>query len=141
MEYLLRKYDVIETSYHFYSDRIDLHFCDDPGGGRSDHPELAGGGAFQVFNTLHTEKSAALQLVFLDTGRQGSVGVFVYLRCLLPDYSLTTTLTTLQEERENTGCAILLTPLIGLGYRSVVDSDHQLNFAYISTFSEWPCSI
>lgn len=43
-----RKYDVIETSYHFYSDRIDLHFCDDPGGGRSDHPELAGGGAFQV---------------------------------------------------------------------------------------------
>ena len=44
-----RKYDVIETSYHFYSDRIDLHFCDDPGGGRSDHPELAGGGAFQVF--------------------------------------------------------------------------------------------
>jgi len=42
------KYDVTETSYHFYSDRIDLHFCDDPGGGRSDHPELQGGGAFQV---------------------------------------------------------------------------------------------
>ena len=51
----LRKYDVIETSYHFYSDRIDLHFCDDPGGGRSDHPELAGGGAFQVF-IFHTLK-------------------------------------------------------------------------------------
>ena len=42
------KYDVAETSYHFYSDRIDLHFCDDPGGGRSKHPELQGGGAFQV---------------------------------------------------------------------------------------------
>lgn len=42
------KYDVTETSYHFYSDRIDLHFCDDPGGGRSEHPELQGGGAFQV---------------------------------------------------------------------------------------------
>ena len=26
------RYDVIETSYHFYSDRIDLHLCDDPGG-------------------------------------------------------------------------------------------------------------
>ncbi|XP_023344836.1 UHRF1-binding protein 1-like [Eurytemora carolleeae] len=43
-----QKYDVIETSYHFYSDRIDLHFCDDPGGGRSSHPDLAQGGAFQV---------------------------------------------------------------------------------------------
>ena len=45
---MFAKYDVAETSYHFYSDRIDLHFCDDPGGGRSEHPELAGGGAFQV---------------------------------------------------------------------------------------------
>ena len=26
-----RKYDVIETSYHFFSEKIDLHFCDDPG--------------------------------------------------------------------------------------------------------------
>jgi len=43
-----QKYDVVETSYHFYSDRIDLHFCDDPGGGRSSHPDLAEGGAFQV---------------------------------------------------------------------------------------------
>lgn len=25
------KYDVSETSYHFYSEKIDLHFCDDPG--------------------------------------------------------------------------------------------------------------
>ena len=25
------KYDVVETSYHFFSERIDLHFCDDPG--------------------------------------------------------------------------------------------------------------
>ena len=29
------RYDVIETSYHFYSDRIDLHLCDDPGGSES----------------------------------------------------------------------------------------------------------
>ena len=45
---IFAKYDVTETSYHFYSDRIDLHFCDDPGGGRSQHPSLEGGGAFQV---------------------------------------------------------------------------------------------
>ena len=45
---MFAKYDVTETSYHFYSDRIDLHFCDDPGGGRSEHPELQGGGAFQI---------------------------------------------------------------------------------------------
>ena len=45
---MFAKYDVTETSYHFYSDRIDLHFCDDPGGGRSQHPNLQGGGAFQV---------------------------------------------------------------------------------------------
>ena len=31
------RYDVIETSYHFYSDRIDLHLCDDPGGSELDH--------------------------------------------------------------------------------------------------------
>jgi hypothetical protein len=43
------RYDVIETSYHLYSDRIDLHLCDDPGGkGRSCHPRLSEGGAFQV---------------------------------------------------------------------------------------------
>lgn len=43
------RYDVVETSYHFYSDRIDLHLCDDPGGkGRSCHPRLSDGGAFQV---------------------------------------------------------------------------------------------
>jgi len=41
-------YDVFETSYHFYCNRIDLHFCDDPGGGRSLHPNLSNGGAFQV---------------------------------------------------------------------------------------------
>ncbi len=45
------RYDVIETSYHLYSDRIDLHLCDDPGGkGRSCHPKLSEGGAFQVGN-------------------------------------------------------------------------------------------
>eukprot|EP00095_Tigriopus_kingsejongensis_P003689 maker-scaffold11_size778918-snap-gene-6.50 protein:Tk03689 transcript:maker-scaffold11_size778918-snap-gene-6.50-mRNA-1 annotation:"uhrf1-binding protein 1-like protein" len=43
------RYDVVETSYHFYSDRIDLHLCDDPGGkGRSRHPSLGEGGAFQI---------------------------------------------------------------------------------------------
>ncbi len=27
-------YDVVETSYHFKSDRIDLRLCDDPGGSK-----------------------------------------------------------------------------------------------------------
>jgi len=29
------RYDVLETSYHFFSEKIDFHFCDDPGEGRS----------------------------------------------------------------------------------------------------------
>lgn len=45
---LFTKYDVVETSYHFLSQRIDLHLCDDPGPGRSSHPELKDGGALQV---------------------------------------------------------------------------------------------
>ena len=51
------RYDVVETSYHFYSDRIDLHLCDDPGGkGRSCHPRLSEGGAFQVsFSELQVD--------------------------------------------------------------------------------------
>ncbi|CAG0878700.1 unnamed protein product [Darwinula stevensoni] len=42
------RFDVIETSYHLYSDRLDLHFCDDPGEGRSSHPDLKEGGALQI---------------------------------------------------------------------------------------------
>lgn len=42
------KCDVIETSYHFVAEKINLHFSDDPGSGRSCHPELKNGGAFQV---------------------------------------------------------------------------------------------
>ncbi|XP_068247106.1 bridge-like lipid transfer protein family member 3B isoform X2 [Palaemon carinicauda] len=45
---VFNKYDVPETSHHFYSERIDLHFCDDPGPGRSSHPELSAGAALQV---------------------------------------------------------------------------------------------
>ncbi|XP_046394074.1 UHRF1-binding protein 1 isoform X3 [Ischnura elegans] len=41
------KHDVIETSYHFLSERIDLHLVDDPGG-RSSHPDLRDGGALQI---------------------------------------------------------------------------------------------
>lgn len=65
-------YDVHETSYHFFSQRIDLHLCDDAGGelnlgtrererdclvadvfvrcleGRSCYPELKDGGALQI---------------------------------------------------------------------------------------------
>uniref|UniRef100_A0A0K2UJH7 AGAP008379PAlike [Tribolium castaneum] n=1 Tax=Lepeophtheirus salmonis TaxID=72036 RepID=A0A0K2UJH7_LEPSM len=42
-------HDVIETSYHIYLGQIDLHLCDDPGGnGRSSHPSLKDGGAFQI---------------------------------------------------------------------------------------------
>lgn len=39
---------MLETSYHFFSEKIDFHFCDDPGEGRSSHPELKDGGALQV---------------------------------------------------------------------------------------------
>lgn len=41
-------YDVIETSYHFKSNKIILHLCDDPGEGRSSHPSLKDGGALQI---------------------------------------------------------------------------------------------
>ncbi|XP_065072642.1 bridge-like lipid transfer protein family member 3B isoform X2 [Ochlerotatus camptorhynchus] len=41
-------YDVRETSYHFFSQRIDLHLCDDAGIGRSSHPNLKDGGALQI---------------------------------------------------------------------------------------------
>ncbi|XP_058120085.1 bridge-like lipid transfer protein family member 3B isoform X1 [Anopheles coustani] len=41
-------YDVRETSYHFFSQRIDLHLCDDVGVGRSSHPSLTDGGALQI---------------------------------------------------------------------------------------------
>ncbi|KAK6637779.1 hypothetical protein RUM44_008201 [Polyplax serrata] len=45
---LFDKYDVVETSYHFQAQKIDLHFSDDPSAGRSCHPELKKGGALQV---------------------------------------------------------------------------------------------
>lgn len=70
---LFSHHDVTETSYHFLSQKIDLHLCDDPGRkfffkyscfnnhkfqfeynfvvGRSSHPSLAAGAALQV--TLH----------------------------------------------------------------------------------------
>lgn len=41
-------FDVRETSYHFFSQRIDLHLCDDAGTGRSCHPSLKDGGALQI---------------------------------------------------------------------------------------------
>lgn len=45
---LFSRYDVVETSYHFLSQHIDLHLCDDPGVGRSCHPDLQDGGALQI---------------------------------------------------------------------------------------------
>lgn len=42
------QFDVVETSYHFLSKRIDLHLCDDAGGGRSVHPDLKDGAALQI---------------------------------------------------------------------------------------------
>ena len=41
-------YDVVETSYHFLSNQIVLHLCDDPGTGRSTNPNLKDGGALQI---------------------------------------------------------------------------------------------
>lgn len=45
---LFNRYDFIETSYHFLLKHIDLHLCDDPGDGRSVHPDLQDGGALQI---------------------------------------------------------------------------------------------
>ncbi|KAH1019151.1 hypothetical protein HUJ04_009015 [Dendroctonus ponderosae] len=45
---MFAQYDVVETSYHFMSNQIVFHFCDDPGDGRSSHPNLREGGALQI---------------------------------------------------------------------------------------------
>lgn len=45
---IFSRYDVVETSYHFLSQRIDLHLCDDPGDGRSVHPDMKEGGALHI---------------------------------------------------------------------------------------------
>ncbi|XP_037882475.1 UHRF1-binding protein 1-like isoform X4 [Glossina fuscipes] len=45
---MFNAFDVRETSYHFFSQRIDLHLCDDEGDGRSSYPELIKGGALQI---------------------------------------------------------------------------------------------
>ncbi|KAF5308895.1 hypothetical protein FQR65_LT00595 [Abscondita terminalis] len=45
---IFSRYDVVETSYHFLSQHIVLHLCDDPGFGRSCHPNLKDGGALQI---------------------------------------------------------------------------------------------
>lgn len=42
------KHDVVETSYHFFCKKFDIHLSDDPGAGRSVHPELTSGGAWQI---------------------------------------------------------------------------------------------
>ncbi|XP_065226318.1 bridge-like lipid transfer protein family member 3B isoform X2 [Planococcus citri] len=41
-------HDVIETSYHFLAQKIDLHLSDDPGPGRSNHPNLQDGAAIHI---------------------------------------------------------------------------------------------
>ncbi|XP_055853904.1 bridge-like lipid transfer protein family member 3B isoform X3 [Episyrphus balteatus] len=45
---MFNAFDVRETSYHFFSQRIDLHLCDDEGDGRSSYPDLHKGGALQI---------------------------------------------------------------------------------------------
>ncbi|CAK9832841.1 UHRF1-binding protein 1-like [Anthophora retusa] len=45
---IFSKCDVIETSYHFLCQRIDLHLCDEAGNGRSSHPDLKDGGVLQI---------------------------------------------------------------------------------------------
>ncbi|XP_037957777.1 UHRF1-binding protein 1-like isoform X2 [Teleopsis dalmanni] len=45
---MFNAFDVRETSYHFFSQRIDLHLCDDEGDGRSRYPDLDKGGALQI---------------------------------------------------------------------------------------------
>ncbi|GAB6031805.1 hypothetical protein CHUAL_010207 [Chamberlinius hualienensis] len=44
-------YEIVETSIHVYSSRIDVHFCDDDkpkAENRSSHPHLVQGGAMQI---------------------------------------------------------------------------------------------
>lgn len=48
MRMVFAMYDFIETSYHFCTQRIDLHFSEDPGAGRSCHPNLQPGGSLQL---------------------------------------------------------------------------------------------
>ncbi|KAF4523469.1 hypothetical protein B566_EDAN014989 [Ephemera danica] len=48
ISHMFSRCDVVETSYHFLSEQIDLHLCDDAGDGRSSHPDLKDGGAFQI---------------------------------------------------------------------------------------------
>ncbi|XP_039294863.1 UHRF1-binding protein 1-like isoform X2 [Nilaparvata lugens] len=48
MRMVFAMYDFIETSYHFCTQRIDLHFSEDPGVGRSCHPNLQPGGSLQL---------------------------------------------------------------------------------------------
>ncbi|XP_075235115.1 bridge-like lipid transfer protein family member 3B isoform X2 [Lycorma delicatula] len=51
IEAMFADYDFIETSYHFWTQRIDLHFSEDSGAGRSCHPKLQGGGNFHIYLT------------------------------------------------------------------------------------------
>lgn len=44
-EQIFARFDVIETSYHFVTQKIVLHLSDDPGAGRSCHPLLHDGSA------------------------------------------------------------------------------------------------
>ncbi|CAL8071674.1 unnamed protein product [Orchesella dallaii] len=45
---IFEAFDIKETSYHFICDRIILHLLDDPGNGRSIHPDLINGAALQI---------------------------------------------------------------------------------------------
>ena len=65
------RYDVVETSYHFYSDRIDLHLCDDPGGSKYPFFNNYECLDFQIlhyhFRLLNLEMSAHLNYVLVES--------------------------------------------------------------------------
>ncbi|KAK9497050.1 hypothetical protein O3M35_004434 [Rhynocoris fuscipes] len=50
-EHIFSYFDVIETSYHFLAQKIDLHLSDDQGAGRSCHPQLYNGSNVHILLT------------------------------------------------------------------------------------------
>ncbi|XP_073986292.1 bridge-like lipid transfer protein family member 3B isoform X2 [Rhodnius prolixus] len=50
-EHIFSYFDVIETSYHFLAQKIDLHLSDDQGAGRSCHPQLFNGSNVHILLT------------------------------------------------------------------------------------------
>ncbi|XP_047737190.1 uncharacterized protein LOC108673136 [Hyalella azteca] len=92
---VFHKFDVIETSYHLVCERIDLYLCDDPGSGRSSHPQLASGASLQFainhlrvdYYPYHLAAGGRCHWVrYNDCGpQQLAAGALAHFRALLVD--------------------------------------------------------